>query len=291
MDHACGHEGVGRHGNVPRWERNFVTDQQALSVTLVPHFRTSEYRKFDIRDIISSYVYQYVEPLRELGVLPRSIADIGSGYGWLAIAFALTTEAKIFAVEYDQERLAAARCIAGILGVEDRIEWTVGSIADLPFQERSMDAVYCIEVIEHTGVEQAFVKELVRIANDVLVISTPNQLFPVINHDTALPFCHWLPLSKRDAYANLFGRGPWQSGNLFWTPSRLFSGLGDFTRVSKFLHFSSHQAYRDAQSQVRLGPGGRMRKLMNMYFAAISHLGARAVYFMPNLASTFRRIQ
>ena len=58
----------------------------------------------------------------------QTVADIGSGYGWLAIAMALDSEVRIIAVEPDGTRLTAARHIAQIVGVEERIEWREASI-------------------------------------------------------------------------------------------------------------------------------------------------------------------
>ena len=282
-------EGIGgetaRHRHSPkRW----VSRDQMDAIRRVDHFARSEYRQLDINQVLDEYVCDFVEPLLRLAGAPETVADVGAGYGWLALAFALRTDAKVTAIESDGARLEAARQIAGILGVAHRIEWVEASIASLPLPERSMDAVYCIEVIEHTGVQADFVAELCRISRDVLVITTPNKLFPVINHDTALPFCHWLPLRARDLYASAFGRSPRQENNLFWSPRNLLGSVTGFRRVSRFMQFACHADYRE----LRLA-GGRRRSLarrcVNAYFALASLLGRRSVYVLPNLASTFRR--
>ncbi|MGJ7914571.1 class I SAM-dependent methyltransferase [Massilia sp. LXY-6] len=265
-----------------------MSNEQMEAIRRVDHFARSEYRQLDLNQVLDEYMGDFVEPLLRLAGLPGEVADVGAGYGWLALAFALRTEAKITAIEYDGARLEAARQIAGILGVAHRIEWVQASIAGLPLPERSMDAVYCIEVIEHTGVRADFVAQLCRISRDVLVITTPNKLFPVINHDTALPFCHWLPLWVRDLYASAFGRGGRQDNNLFWSPRRLFGSAAGFRRVSRFMQFASYADYRE----LRLAGGRRLtpaRRCMGAYFALASLLGRWSVYVLPNLASTFRR--
>lgn len=268
--------------------RRWVSNEQIEAIRRVDHFARSEYRQLDLNQVLDEYMHDFVEPLLRLAGPPKVLADVGAGYGWLALAFALRTEARVVAIEYDGPRLEAARQIAGILGVEHRIEWIEGSIASLPLPERSMDAVYCIEVIEHTGVQEEFVAQLCRISRDVLVITTPNKLFPVINHDTALPFCHWLPLRARDLYATAFGRSARQENNLFWSPGSLLGSVTGFRRVSRFMQFATYADYRE----LRRAGGRRLtlaRRCLGAYFALAALLGRHSVYVLPNLASTFRR--
>jgi ubiquinone/menaquinone biosynthesis C-methylase UbiE len=282
-------EGIaGEAGRVLFPRRRWISREQMEAIRRVDHFARSEYRQLDLNQVLDEYMCDFVEPLLRLAGAPTAVADVGTGYGWLALAFALRTEAKISAIEYNGPRLEAARQIAEILGVAHRIEWIEASISSLPLPERSMDAVYCIEVIEHTGVHDEFVAQLCRISRDVLVITTPNKLFPVINHDTVLPFCHWLPLRVRDLYASAFGRSARQENNLFWSPRRLFGSVSGFRRVSRFMQFACYADYRE----LRLAGGRRLtlaRRCLGVYFALASLLGRHSVYVLPNLASTFRR--
>jgi SAM-dependent methyltransferase len=268
--------------------RRWVSDEQIAAICNVDHFKNSEYAQLDLNQVLDEYVVDFVEPLLRLAGSPRRVADIGAGYGWLALAFALRTDARITAVEYDGRRMEAAQRIAGILGVQDRIEWHQGSIASLPVPDRAMDAVYCVEVIEHTGVDPAYVAELCRISNDVLVITTPNKIFPVIGHDTALPFCHWLPLRLRDVYAAACGRRALQENNVFWAPSRLLGSVKGFHRVSHFMQFASYAEYRRTR-QVRGPRAGLGRRCLDAYMGLAARLGPYSLYALPNLASTFRR--
>lgn len=274
--------------HVPPSPSRWLSEEAIFRIRQVDHFRNSEYRALDLNAVIDSYVHNFVEPLLRLQPDPEVVADVGAGYGWLAIAFALRTNARVIVVEYGEARLEAARQIALTLGVADRMEWINASIASLPIPDRSVDAAYCIEVIEHTGVDPALVRELSRISRDVLVITTPNKLFPVIGHDTELPFCHWLPLPARNVYARLFGRRRMQHNNLFWTPGRVFAALPDFQRVSAFLQFEDYAHYRQARAHAG-GRGGLLRACKRVYFKAVAALGKYGIYFVPNLASTYRR--
>lgn len=268
--------------------RRWVSAAQAAAISKVDHFRNSEYRNLDLNALIDSYVHHFVEPLLRLRERPARVADIGAGYGWLAFAFALRTNVSVVVMEVDGARLQAAQRIAAILGVAERMEWITASIAGIPLPDQSVDAAYCVEVIEHTGVDPAFVHELARITSDVLVITTPNKLFPVIGHDTELPFCHWLPLPMRDVYARIFGRSGRQHNNLFWTPQRLFSALPAFRRTSKFLQFEDYAYYRQVRARLG-GRAGLTGHCKAAYYTLAAAFGRHAVYLMPNLATTFRR--
>ncbi len=54
----------------------------------------------------------------------------------------------------------------------ERKDIRIGDISDLP--DKSFDAVVCIDVIEHIGDDQAFVRQLVRVARNLVFVSTPN---------------------------------------------------------------------------------------------------------------------
>src|ERR1700710_2146636 len=97
-----------------------VSEAQAKAIRAVPHFSRGVYRDIDLNGAVDFYMRRYVEPLRAFVDIGESdvVADIGAGYGWLSIAFALRTSARVVAVDIDAARLAAAREIANILGVE-----------------------------------------------------------------------------------------------------------------------------------------------------------------------------
>lgn len=260
----------------------------------VPHFTLDRVARWDLGKLLTHYICRYVEMVdlyRPLASV-RSIADIGTGYGWLAIAWALTTDATIIAVDRDAARLAAARKLARILGVERCIDWRVGELGRLPVADREADVTFCIEVIEHTGRSPELLADLSRTSRDLLVISTPNRHFPWLKHDAMLPFCHWLPKRGRDVYASAFGRIEMQENSRFWSASEIARGLPEFGRVSGFMEFPDFASYRRAAAIAdrelsRLT--GVRRLAMERYFRLASALGRRSIYALPNLGATYRR--
>ena len=151
------------------------------------------------------------------------------------------------------------------------------------------DVTFCIEVIEHVSIQPEVVQDLGRITRNLLVISSPNRNCPLINHDTALPFCHWLPLSLRDRYAALFGRREQQENNLFWSPRMVFAALPEFERESRFLQFRSYQDFLECYAKTYTVSERSHYQLRNLFMRSSSLLGRNAVFVLPNLASTFRR--
>ncbi len=214
-----------------------LTQEQINLIRKTPHFRDSHYASWDLQKNLDFYLENFVDTLPDSIKSGGSVADIGCGYGWLAIAFALNTSCIIYAVEPNEPRLVCAQSIAEILGVRDRITWLVGSIGDIPLADQSIDAVFCIEVIEHISTDASVVQDLARLSRNHLVITTPNGALPVVFHDTSLPFCHWLPGPIRDRYASLFGRTDRQDGNKFWTAWRMRRSIPDFNLDSSWLRW------------------------------------------------------
>jgi len=273
---------------------NWISDDERDAIGRVPHFGQSHYAAWDLNDNLSFYMFHFVEPFlaRPDASGVRVVADIGAGYGWLAIAFALRTSLRIVAIEMNEPRLVAASRIAAILGVADRIEWRVGAAGALPLADQEVDVSYCIEVVEHTGKDAGVIRDLGRVTRDVLVITSPNRLFPMIHHDTCLPFCHWLPIPARNLYASVCGRKRQQDGNLFWSPGEVSAILEDFERTSAFFQFASYAEYDGARRAFAAKRRDRQRLSIaarDAYYRLASLAGRRAVYLLPNLASTFRR--
>jgi 2-polyprenyl-3-methyl-5-hydroxy-6-metoxy-1,4-benzoquinol methylase len=279
--------------------RNWISEADVQRIRAVPHFRDSEHAGQcggdNLQTTFGWYLTHFVEEIFRFqpDINIRSVADIGTGYGWLAIALALKTQTRIVAVEYDERKLAAARQIAGIFGVAQRIEWCVASIGRLPFGEQEFDFTFCIEVIEHIADNIEITQDLARITKDLLVITTPNKIFPIIRHDTSLPCCHWLPPGRlRDWYAAAFGRKGQQENNRFWSPGKLLSAIPDFERASAFLQFRTYKDYLAAERRLYGIEGevnGLTKAAQRTYYQGVSWAGKKSIYFLPNLASIFRR--
>lgn len=100
-----------------------LSQSQIDEIRSVPYFRDSQYRNLDIQKALEHFRDRYIRnaPIPADGFAGKSVADIGCGYGWLPMAYAAWTEAKVTAVEFDRPRLDAGRRIAAILGLEERI--------------------------------------------------------------------------------------------------------------------------------------------------------------------------
>jgi 2-polyprenyl-3-methyl-5-hydroxy-6-metoxy-1,4-benzoquinol methylase len=281
----------------PNWSE-CILDEKIEEVRLVRHLRSGRYSDINVRNALDFYSRRYVQQLFDFTAVGshKIIADVGAGYAWLSIAFAMCTPVQIIAVEPNRLRLQAAKRIACILGVEQRIDWRVGSLGSLPLNDREADVVYCIEVLEHVYRSPKAVSDLCRTARELLILTTPNLWFPIIAHDTRLPFCHWLPIPCRQVYAKLFRRTDRENNNLFWSPTMLESKMPEFKRVSQFLHYKSMDKFLGTfPCYLPYGRGGnkylpRMGKAQHFYYRLASRLGAKTHYVMPNLAGVFQRI-
>lgn len=272
-----------------------LSPEQTTAIRAVPHFADGAYRDLPIADTLTFYKKRYVDQLlkfRDVGP-DTVVADIGAGYGWLAMAFAAYSPARVIAVEMDAKRLSAGREIATILGLADRITWLSEGLGEISLSDASVDVVYCVEVLEHVRRDPATVADLVRLPRDLLIVTTPNLWFPVIAHDTRLPFCHWLPIPLRRLYASAFGRQNAENDNLFWSPPELDRALRGFRPVSSFLHYHSLEDYIATYPfHLPYVGGGRQTHVGTLklaYYRLASCLGANARYVMPNLACVWRR--
>ncbi|NJN84347.1 MAG: methyltransferase domain-containing protein [Caldilineaceae bacterium] len=90
-------------------------------------------------------------------VAGKSVLDVGCGMG---VGLDLLSRAAREARGQDLDpRLA-------------RADVTVGPIKEIP--DKSFDVITCVDVIEHVEQDEAFVRELGRIARETVFVSTPN---------------------------------------------------------------------------------------------------------------------
>ena len=280
----------------PQAQQRFeVSASQRNAIAAVPHFREGAYGYLPVEETLDFYRKRYVQQLANFRAIDAStvIADVGAGYGWLAMAFAAFSPAQVIAIEMDAGRLQAGRQIATILGLSDRITWVAQGLGEISLADRSVDVAYCIEVLEHVQCEPKTVVDLARLPRDLLILTTPNQWVPVIAHDTRLPFCHWLPLSARNTYARAFKRDHIEHDNLFWSPRALDRLLTGFEPVANFLHYKTlddyvatypfHLPYLNGGHHARVG-GAKLA-----YYKLAALLGPASRFIMPNLAMVWQR--
>ncbi|WP_019503545.1 bifunctional 2-polyprenyl-6-hydroxyphenol methylase/3-demethylubiquinol 3-O-methyltransferase UbiG [Pleurocapsa sp. PCC 7319] len=284
----------GLNFQAPKYKQ-LIANTMLEDIRKVEYYAQSQYRDLDIVETLKFYTNRYVKQLFDFASINSNtvILDVGAGFGWLSMAFAYSTEAKIIAIDLNETRLNAGKKIANILGIEDKIDWRIGALGDLPIKDQEADIVYCIEVIEHVYKSKAAIYDLSRVTKDLVIVTTPNLWFPIIAHDTQLPFCHWLPISWRKRYAKLFDRHKREIDNLFWSPYSLQKELKEFKPISQWLHYTSYQKFKDTfPFYLPYGTGKYLNKLSlskKLYYDIISKLGIYSHWFLPSLAYVFKR--
>lgn len=276
-----------------------ISAEQSAAIRSLPGMAEVDKTGLDIAGALDFYHRRYVAPLRHYTRLTSDtvIADTGAGMGWLAAALALTTPARVIAIEPQQKRVDLGRRMAEVLGCADRVTWMQGGLGaefgPAPLDDQSVDVAFAVEVLEHVGGDRTVLTDLARISRDLLVVTTPNKWFPVIAHDTRLPFCHWLPLPLRDVYASLAGRRHQQKGNRFWSPRQIAQGFDDFERVSGFLNYPSLDDFMDTYPYYLPYDQGRQvqspGRFQNIWYALVARDGTAPAALLPNLAGVFRR--
>jgi hypothetical protein len=278
---------------------HYVTPLQAQRIGAVPHLARGLYRDLDIEGTIDFMARRYVVPIgQRVNLGMATMADCAAGYGWLSIAFLLRGGARAILIDPDEERLAGAQEICRILGVADRCRFLNRILQDTGLDTDAVDVFATIETLEHVGrdaVEDS-VKEIARVTRKLVVLTTPNRIFPIVAHDTALPFAHWLPRPLRRGYAAVFGRLAREHGNCFLAPwdlkplaakFRPDSRIHTFNTVEEMNRFYPHYLpYGDPAKRRRQRPNALLLRYQAL-LAAI--LGTRAYSLAPNLASVWVR--
>ena len=156
----------------------------------------SIYANLEINNTLEHFVKRYINPLQSsIDIKKANAIDCGCGYGWFSFAYILSGGKHITMVEPDENRLAIAKDIASILEINSSIE-------NLNYNENTFDIFVSIETLEHIG-KSSIKKSLEKIkflTSNIILLTTPNKFFPIIAHDTRIPFLHWLPIKYRSMF-------------------------------------------------------------------------------------------
>lgn len=278
---------------------NHVTPLQAQRIGAVRHLARGLYRDLDIDGTIDFMARRYVAPIgQRVNLGEATLADCAAGYGWLSAAFLLGGGARAILIDPDEKRLAGAQEICRILGVADRCQFLNRTLQDTGLDDDAVDVFASIETLEHVGRDgiAAATKEIARVTRSLVVLTTPNRIFPIVAHDTALPFAHWLPRPLRRVYAAACGRLAREHGNRFLAPwdlrplkakFRPDSRIHTFHTVEEMKRFYPHYLPYGASAKRRRQ---RPNPLLLRYQALLATLlGTRAYMLAPNLASIWVR--
>ena len=213
------------------------------------------------------------------------------------LAYLLEGGLGAIGIDTNEAALQVGRKFARILELDDRALFCHASVTELPVADAAVDVVTCIETLEHlSGDADRALAELNRTAGAIILVTTPNKLFPMVAHDTGLPFAHWLPPRWRGPYAWLFGRKNEDEGNIFVTPFQIMRGLAGFRLVSEFLGFASFAEFLESYPHYLpyMGPGvAGVRDLGTakraFYRLVYSAFQRKSFYILPSLTGIFRR--
>lgn len=276
-----------------------LTDGQIAAIRAVPGLGGGFYADLDFDRTLDYMARRFVAAMAaRVPIGDCRLVDCAAGFGWLALAYLLAGGKAAILVEPDAPRLAAALRIAAILGVDDRCTGMVSTLQALRL-EAPADIAASIETLEHVGKAHvaASVAALAAAATRLVVVTTPNRLFPQVQHDTGLPLAHWLPRGARHAYARATGRTDTEIDNHFLAPwdlrplaarFRSDACVGTFASIADFRAF--HPAYypygpREADRHRARPP----RALATLHAALARLLGRNAYWLSPNLASVWVR--
>lgn len=238
---------------------------------------------------------RYVVPLKQhLDIGNMTLADCAAGFGWLSFAWLQGGGAHAVLIEPDAPRLKAAQAIARKLGLEDRCSFVHGYMQDVDLSAHRIDVFASIETLEHVGRPNiaACIQSILDTKPQALLVTTPNFHFPVVAHDTRLPFCHWLPKSWRVPYAAAFNRTEQNEANDFLKASDLAPFLREFRPATRFQTFGTfdeflafyphYLPYGNAADRVRQAPSRGLKWFVRL---AGTLFGTSAWRVSPNLGA------
>ncbi|MBI4718398.1 MAG: class I SAM-dependent methyltransferase [Planctomycetes bacterium] len=265
----------------------------------VPGFRDGPYGFVSPIGALDYFYRKYTVNLRRhRDIHDAVLLDCGCGYGWNVLAYGLAGGHRAIGLDMNSAALGVAARFADVLGLSERLTFVQGSVTDLPVADRSVDILTCIEMLEHLdgAADRAFA-EINRVARHLVLLTTPNRCFPVIAHDTRLPFAHWLPRWLRRPYARIFRKERDDEGNTFVGPWQMTRGLTGFCRVSRFLGFPSFAEYAACYPHYLpyMGDGvagvreltGKKRLFYRLVDATFRD---KSFYVLPSLTAIFQRV-
>jgi SAM-dependent methyltransferase len=101
----------------------------------------------------------------ELAGIPEGshVLDAGSGIGGPSRYLADTLGCRVESVDITPEFVQTAKQLNALVGLEDRIQISLGSVTELPFDDQSLDVVWCQNVSMNVADKPAMFSEAFRI--------------------------------------------------------------------------------------------------------------------------------
>jgi SAM-dependent methyltransferase len=189
-----------------------------------------------------------------ISVVGATVADLGTGFGSIAIAAAKRGARSVWAVDVDPDRLSVV--VSRARAAEVELETVEGNLLDLSASFRQTDIAFLIGVVEYAGLwdSESSVDDLqqrvLRTAFDalkpggVLIVGSKNRLWPrffLKDAHTGRPLVNVLPRRWADFVSRATGGRPYR--HHIHSPSqwaRMLQAVG-FSSVTCFYPYFSYQ--------------------------------------------------
>lgn len=145
-----------------------------------------------------------------IGLNGKKVLDFGCGSGASSVILAKLGAQKVVGIDIDEHRLSVAKLRVRDYSFTDKIELNLLSDASrLPFENDTFDVVLCQGVIEHIDYRERkeWIKEMWRVVTPggyLLILETPNRLWPKDTHTTGLLLLPYLPPRLACIFAKAF---------------------------------------------------------------------------------------
>jgi 2-polyprenyl-3-methyl-5-hydroxy-6-metoxy-1,4-benzoquinol methylase len=93
----------------------------------------------------------------------KVVLDVGCGFGHNGLWAAMLGAAHVHCIDLDRIKIQTCAKLAGEFGVADKVEARIGSAFELPYPDRSIDAILNYECIEHFEDLGLFFREAARV--------------------------------------------------------------------------------------------------------------------------------
>lgn len=153
----------------------------------------------------SEQILETIKPFARKSPDAMDVIDIGSGFGFTAMALAKKCH-TVLGLEPSATLISAAQAEASQKGVGN-IEFIQGGVGDLEVTEQ-FDLVVLDNVFEHIEKQREALQIISKILRPggILFMLVPNKLWPIEVH-YKLPFLSWLPLPLANIYLRVTRKG------------------------------------------------------------------------------------
>src|SRR3989344_4738828 len=147
---------------------------------------------------------------------PKTILDIGCGEGFITYNLGEKITSRILAIDIEEKAIK----YANIYHKRKNLDYQVGDLFKLKYENKSFDLVMCIEVLEHLEEFERAMDIMVNLSNKYVLLSVPNE--------------PWFRIANvlRLKYLNRLGNTPGHVNN--WTKRDFKKLCSKYGKIVKF---------------------------------------------------------